>query len=199
MRRRSFEVRPWHVPAWRSIGRSPARWTRLTMRRSCAAPLGTCTTSPTCNAIPSPTGSRRRRPEPPDAACSSSCWRRSSSCATPSPGHDWRAYQLLTWRYVEGLSVLAVQEKLALSKSEYYRDHQRALAAVASLLSGRRVSGRPATPTGRACARPVQAGSANQPHPSSRPTARRPTSLPASSAVSRRLRRWLICWGDRHS
>jgi predicted ATPase len=56
---------------------------------------------------------------------------------TPSPGHDWRAYQLLTWRYVDGLSVLAVQEKLALSKSEYFRDHQRALAAVASLLSER--------------------------------------------------------------
>ena len=58
--------------------------------------------------------------------------------ATPSPGHDWRAFQLLTWRYVECLSVLAVQEKLALSKSEYYRDHQRALVAVASLLSERR-------------------------------------------------------------
>ena len=48
--------------------------------------------------------------------------------------HDWRCYRLLTWRYIDGLAAPLVQEKLALSKSEYYRDLQQALAAVVSLL-----------------------------------------------------------------
>jgi predicted ATPase len=52
----------------------------------------------------------------------------------PVAGHDWRGYYLLTWRYVDGLPAPAVQEKLALSKSEYYRDHQQALEAIASVL-----------------------------------------------------------------
>ncbi|HEV8636796.1 MAG TPA: tetratricopeptide repeat protein, partial [Chloroflexota bacterium] len=48
--------------------------------------------------------------------------------------HAWRGYRILVLRYVEALDVEAVREQLALSSSEYYRDHRRALAAVSSLV-----------------------------------------------------------------
>jgi CheY-like chemotaxis protein len=46
----------------------------------------------------------------------------------------WRAYRILELRYIEGQEVAQVSERLALSKSQYHREHQRALAAVASVL-----------------------------------------------------------------
>jgi predicted ATPase len=45
-----------------------------------------------------------------------------------------RSYHLLTLRYVEGLDVASVLQKLALGRSEYYRDHQRAVDEVSALL-----------------------------------------------------------------
>ena len=49
---------------------------------------------------------------------------------------SWRAYRLLELRYVEALPPEVVQEQLGIEKSQYYRDHARALAAVVSLLVG---------------------------------------------------------------
>ncbi len=54
--------------------------------------------------------------------------------ATPEASHAWRSYQLLHLRYVAELDVLAVCMKLAISKSEYHRDHRVALAAVGAAL-----------------------------------------------------------------
>lgn len=46
----------------------------------------------------------------------------------------WRAYRILELRYVEGQDVAQVMAHLAISKSQYHREHQRALTAVASIL-----------------------------------------------------------------
>jgi non-specific serine/threonine protein kinase len=51
--------------------------------------------------------------------------------------HVRRGYQILALRYAEGLDVPAVLSRLAIGKSLYYVEHERALAAVASLLSER--------------------------------------------------------------
>jgi len=50
-------------------------------------------------------------------------------------GSGATAQRILTLRYVEGFDVLAVQKELNVSKSEYYREHQRGLEAVISLVS----------------------------------------------------------------
>lgn len=60
----------------------------------------------------------------------------------PERGAPWRIsakrqYALLKLRYVEGLDAPAVQARLAIAKSQYYRDHARAVAAVADLLRER--------------------------------------------------------------
>ena len=57
----------------------------------------------------------------------------------PAPGTStdsraWRSYRLLELRYVEGLSAGDVLGQLAISKTQYQREHARALEAVASLL-----------------------------------------------------------------
>ena len=57
----------------------------------------------------------------------------------PSPGvaagsPAWRSYQILELRYIEGRDVDDVIDELALSRRQYYREHNRALQAVASLL-----------------------------------------------------------------
>lgn len=54
----------------------------------------------------------------------------------PSDSRAWRLYRLIELRYVEGLSAGDVIERLAISKSQYQRDHARALTAVASLFRG---------------------------------------------------------------
>lgn len=48
--------------------------------------------------------------------------------------YAWRSYRLLELRYVEENDVAEVMELMALSKSQYHREHNRALDAVASLL-----------------------------------------------------------------
>lgn len=50
----------------------------------------------------------------------------------------WRPYRLLELRYIEALDPAAVQEQLGISKSQYYRDHARALKALISTLSWHR-------------------------------------------------------------
>jgi predicted ATPase len=59
-----------------------------------------------------------------------------------------RSYQILTLRYTEGLDVPAVLRRLAIGKSLYYVEHERALAAVAALLS-ERLRPAPLTPLAR--------------------------------------------------
>ena len=49
-------------------------------------------------------------------------------------GSSATAHPILTLRYVEGLDVRTVQKELNLGKSEYYREQQRGLEAVISLL-----------------------------------------------------------------
>jgi len=48
-----------------------------------------------------------------------------------------RAYAILTYRYVDGLSMPEIAEKLALSRRQAYREHRKGLGAVASLLWNR--------------------------------------------------------------
>jgi len=53
---------------------------------------------------------------------------------TPSNSHSWRRYRLLELRYLEALSAADVYAELAISKTQYQRDHARALEAVTLLL-----------------------------------------------------------------
>ena len=56
----------------------------------------------------------------------------------PSTGGEGsRGYQLLSRRYVEGLEAAQVQDRLGLSRRQFYREHNRALLAVVTLLSAR--------------------------------------------------------------
>jgi CheY-like chemotaxis protein len=52
----------------------------------------------------------------------------------PTASRTWRLYHILEFRYIEGQDVAEVIEQTALSKSQYHREHQRALQAVASVL-----------------------------------------------------------------
>jgi CheY-like chemotaxis protein/predicted DNA-binding protein YlxM (UPF0122 family) len=45
-----------------------------------------------------------------------------------------RAYAVLTYRYVDGLSIQEIAEELALSRQQVYREHEKGVKAVASLL-----------------------------------------------------------------
>lgn len=49
---------------------------------------------------------------------------------TSETSPSWRPYRLLELRYVEALEPAAVQDQLGISKSQYYRDHTRALEAL---------------------------------------------------------------------
>jgi sugar lactone lactonase YvrE len=54
------------------------------------------------------------------------------------PSHKaWRGYHLLTLRYIDGLDRAEVERRLAISRSQYYREHEAAIAAVASQLRER--------------------------------------------------------------
>jgi sugar lactone lactonase YvrE len=46
----------------------------------------------------------------------------------------WRPYRVLQLRYVEGSDPTEVQHRLALSKSQYYREHEAALVSLVALL-----------------------------------------------------------------
>ncbi|HEY8743189.1 MAG TPA: response regulator, partial [Chloroflexota bacterium] len=52
----------------------------------------------------------------------------------PAASRAWRMYHILEFRYIEGQEVAEVIEQTALSKSQYHREHQRSLQAVASVL-----------------------------------------------------------------
>jgi len=52
-------------------------------------------------------------------------------------GEAARAYAILTYRYVDGLSIEEIADKLALSRRQVYREHGKGLKAVASLLQDR--------------------------------------------------------------
>ena len=56
---------------------------------------------------------------------------------TPETSHAWRGHEILRLRYLEGIDVRSILDRLALSRSEYYRDHRRAIAATAAILSQR--------------------------------------------------------------
>lgn len=60
----------------------------------------------------------------------------------PSPGRATppeaaRAYAILTYRYVDSLSMEEISEKLALSRRQVYREHEKGLLAIARLLADR--------------------------------------------------------------
>lgn len=60
--------------------------------------------------------------------------------------HARRVHEILRLRYVEALAPRDVQRALALSRAEYFRDQQRAVAAVAALLQARLPTREPALP-----------------------------------------------------
>lgn len=49
-------------------------------------------------------------------------------------GRVWRTYRILELRYIEGHDVAQVSEYVALSRSQYHREHNHALQAVAAVL-----------------------------------------------------------------
>jgi len=53
---------------------------------------------------------------------------------TPSDDAAWRPYRILEARYVAGLSHTEIEESLFLGKSQYYREHARALEALSGIL-----------------------------------------------------------------
>lgn len=52
----------------------------------------------------------------------------------PLRSPEWRGYRILYIRYVEGLDVEEITAELAISRSQFYREHRKALDAVAALL-----------------------------------------------------------------
>ena len=52
----------------------------------------------------------------------------------PDQAKAARAYAILTYRYVDGLSMEEIADKLALSLRQAYREHEKGIKAVASLL-----------------------------------------------------------------
>jgi non-specific serine/threonine protein kinase len=60
-----------------------------------------------------------------------------------------RAHRLLTMRYVEGVAIRSIQRELAVSRSEYFREHARAVEAVAAVLRERWERPAPVAPSPR--------------------------------------------------
>jgi predicted ATPase len=54
-----------------------------------------------------------------------------------NPGKSGRAYEILTRRYVDGQDIPTIQAQLAISKSTYYREYQRGIDALISVLQAR--------------------------------------------------------------
>ena len=81
----------------------------------------------------------------------------------------WRRYRLLELRYVEALAPAAVQAQLGIEKSQYYREHARAVEAVVAC----------SAPTGRGTGRgPLALSAPPAAHPARRAAARSgPTSF----------------------
>ncbi|MCC6169240.1 MAG: hybrid sensor histidine kinase/response regulator [Caldilineaceae bacterium] len=53
---------------------------------------------------------------------------------TPAQSPDWRGHHILEMRYIEGLTPAEAMERLALSKSHYFREQARVVGAVADRL-----------------------------------------------------------------
>jgi CheY-like chemotaxis protein len=58
----------------------------------------------------------------------------------PTFSHEWRRHRLMVLHYVDGLDPQAVADQIAISRRHYYREHEAALAAVASVLQGKRLA-----------------------------------------------------------
>lgn len=56
---------------------------------------------------------------------------------TPTASRSWRTYRILELRYIDAREVADVIDRLAISRIQYYRDHHRALQALASVLRDR--------------------------------------------------------------
>ncbi len=56
------------------------------------------------------------------------------AAGVPAQSPDWRAYRILELRYIEGLSPNEAMERLALGKSQYFRDQARVLDALTGVL-----------------------------------------------------------------
>ena len=52
----------------------------------------------------------------------------------PVRSPEWRGYRILYQRYVEGLDTEEITAELAISRSQFYREHRKAVDAVAALL-----------------------------------------------------------------
>jgi hypothetical protein len=53
-----------------------------------------------------------------------------------SSSRAWRPYTLLRLRYVEARDPVEVERELAMSKSQYYREHEQALARLTAVIAG---------------------------------------------------------------
>jgi len=65
----------------------------------------------------------------------------------PAFSREWRRYRLMAGRYSRGLDPGAVMQEIAVSRRQYYREHEAALAAAADLLWERYVNHAPAPAT----------------------------------------------------
>ncbi len=64
----------------------------------------------------------------------------------PTFSREWRRYRLLTLRYVDGLAPQVIADQLAISRRHYYRAHDEALHALASILWQRYAATQAKTP-----------------------------------------------------
>jgi predicted ATPase len=97
-----------------------------------------------------------------------------------------RRHRLLALRYVEALPVAEVQARLAISRAEYFRAHQRAVAAVAEVLWERWGVAPPSDGRTGGAAPPPAAGHASAPLPS------QPTSFVGRERELAEARRLLL-------
>ncbi|RIK45356.1 MAG: hypothetical protein DCC57_16680 [Chloroflexi bacterium] len=79
----------------------------------------------------------------------------------PEDGREKRRHRLLALRYAEGLASKAVADALAISQRHYYREHDSALEAVASILWQRYGGAAAAPPTGNTDIGNTEAGDAD--------------------------------------
>ena len=70
----------------------------------------------------------------------------------PTTSREWRIFQLMTMRYVDGLEVQAIADELNISRRQYFREQSAALHQVSLVLwSGRQIpdTGTPSTQPSR--------------------------------------------------